>query len=187
MLFRIFMTMRYGILLLLITTASCSVHRSAEIGWQGHNVRLQVTPPGGGGLFSYPTIECLTCDEVIPPVAVSLDSRGRTEFSFTEAQFRIAHRFRFRGAGIDTALILQPHPPEEAMRLFHPALPLIGRILAVDYLLLYEGDDMKSVVGVMERGDEANLAGETDLFYLVYHPKHSAPVYVLKTSAVRIQ
>jgi hypothetical protein len=175
----------YIVLVLATLLASCSTHRTATIGWEGDKVRLKVTPPGGGTLFSSPALTCLTCNEVVPTFAVDLDDNGSSLFYLGEADERIAHRFYFSAAGIDTALLLQQPSPKEAAAKYELEKPLTGRIVALDYALVYADKDMKQVIGVLERRDEANIFGEDETFFYVHHPKYKSEVYVLKTNCMK--
>jgi hypothetical protein len=165
----------------------CATHRIAAISWEGEKVRLQVTPPGGSTLFSSPALQCLTCDEVIPTFAVNFDDAGKTTFYLAEANERVVHRFHLEASGVDTALLLQQPPPKEAEKRYGLSKPLVGRIRALQYVLIYRDSAMDHPVGAMERQDEANIFGEDDIFYYIHHPKYKQPCVLLKSHAMRIE
>jgi hypothetical protein len=170
-----------------LLVVGCSSHRTATIGWQGDKVRLQVSPPGGSTLFSSPALECLSCNEVIPPFAVNFDDAGVTTFYLAEANEKVTHRFHLNASGVDTALLLQPPQPKEAEKRYNLSKPLVGRIRALQYVLIYRDSTMDRPVGAMERQDEANIFGEDDIFYYIHYPKYKDPCMVLKSHAMRIE
>lgn len=171
----------YIVFVIAALASSCSTHRTATMNWEGDKVRLKVTPPGGSSLFSSPALTCLTCNDIVPTFSVDLDANGSSLFYLAEADERITHRFHFSASGIDTALLLQPCSADEATAKYQLEKPLTGRIVALEYALVYADKDMKQIVGELERRDEVNIFGDDGVFYVVHHPKYQKPAYVLKT------
>jgi hypothetical protein len=155
--------------------------------WEGEKVRFDVSPPGGSTLFSAPSAECLTCSEVLPPIPLDEDANGSATFKLEAAERAIATGFRLRGAGFDTAMYLQPRPEAEANRYYHLPAPIVGRIVATELAHVYKDSTMSFSVGTLERGAEANLFRESDVFYFIHHPMYDHPVVVLRSSAIRLR
>jgi hypothetical protein len=169
-----------------LIATGCASHRTAELSWEGEKIKIAVTPAGGSTLFSDPSLECLSCNEVLPPIPVSENSNGVGYIKLESASSNIASRFRFKAAGADIALTLQPRLPAEATSYYHLKEPIIGRIMATELAHVYKDSTESVVVGTLNRGEEANLFRENDVFYFVHHPMYDHPVVILRQSAVRI-
>jgi hypothetical protein len=167
--------------------AACASERHAGVSWQGDNVRVVIVPEGGSTLFSSPSIECLSCDQVLPPIPLDEDHQGVAYFKLEEAAQRVATIFRIRAAGLDTAVFLQPRPEPEANRYYKPSQPIIGRILATTLGHIYKDSTMAFSIGTLARGAEANLFRENSVFYFIHHPMYDHPVVVLRSNAVRLR
>lgn len=176
----------FTIFLFAALLASCASHRSASISWQEDKVQIRMSPPGGSSLFTSPALTCLTCNEPIPPVAVSFDDNGILRFKLDEANERITHRFHINASGIDTALILNPPPPDVATKRYGLSQPLVGRVLVTEYTLVYRDTMMSQSVSELERQDEANIFSENKAFYFVHHPRYKTPMVIVKGSAIRL-
>ena len=175
------------IVTLLVTLIGCGgASRTATIGWTGDKVRLAIAP-AGEGLFSKPTLTCVSCVISIPPFPVSPDAAGIVEFNFPQAKEQITTRFHLDASGIDTAFILQPPAPEIAAKQYRLNAPLTGRILITYLTMVYRDTTMTDAVATLEREDEANIFGENDLYYFVHHPVYREPLVVLRSHAIRIQ
>ncbi|MBS1902653.1 MAG: hypothetical protein JSS75_03015 [Bacteroidetes bacterium] len=166
---------------------SCAPTRHVDARWDGDRVRFEITPPGGSTLLSSPSASCLSCSEVLPPIPLDENSEGVATFKLEAAQQSIATQFRVCGAGFDTALFLQPRPEQEATKYYRLSSPVIGRIAATQLTHVYKDTTMSFVVGVLERGAEANLFRENDVFYFIHHPMYDHPVVVLRSSAIRLR
>jgi len=159
---------------------------TASIGWSGDKVRLQLAP-GNSGLFSKPTLTCVSCQTAIPPFPVSPDANGIVEFPFPPALEQITTRFFLEANDLDTAFILQPPSPEIASRQYGLNTPLMGRVLVTYLTMVYRDTTMADAVSTLAREDEANIFGEDDLYYFVHHPAYREPLVILKSHAVRIR
>ncbi len=178
-----------GFIFLLLSglLVSCATERHASVSWEGEKIRVEVAPPGGSTLFSPPSIECLSCDEVLPPLPLDENTAGVAYLKLSEASSSVATRFRVHGAGLDTALLLQPRPETEATAYYHLSTPVVGRILATSLAHIYNDTTMSKSVGILERGAEANLFRENDVFYFIHHPMYDHPVVVLRSNAIRLR
>ena len=170
-----------------IAFTGCASHRTAQLSWEGEKIKIAVAPPGGSTLFSDPSLECLSCSEVIPPIPVAENSEGIAYVKIESASSNVASRFRFKAAGADMAIILQPRPASEAMSYYHLKQPVIGRVMATELTHIYKDSTEGQVIGTLNRGDEANLFGENNVFYFIHHPMYDHPVVILRESAIRIQ
>jgi hypothetical protein len=181
------LTSRHTILCLLALLTGCGGDsQTASIGWSGDKIRLQIGN-GGSGLFSKPTVTCVSCQTAIPPFPVTTDDNGVVEFNFPDAKEQIVTRFYIEANGIDTAVILQPPSPEIATRQYSLTPPLAGRVMVTQLAIIYRDTMMDATVGTLEREDEANIFGEDTRYYFVHHPLYREPVVVLKSHAIRIQ
>lgn len=149
-------------------------------------MRVAIFPPGGSTLLSSPTIECLTCDQVLPPIPLEENSDGVAYFKLEAASNAVATTFRVRAAGLDSAVILQPREAAAANEFYKLSVPIEGRILSTSLAHIYKDTTMSFSVGTLERGAEANLFGENDVFYFIHHPMYDHPVVVLRSSAIRL-
>ncbi len=176
----------FTILLFAALLAGCASHRTASIGWDANQVRIQMTPPGGSSLFTKPALTCLSCNEATPTVATTFDDNGVLKFTLGEANENITHRFRLDASGIDTSLILKTPPPDVAMKRYGLSQPLIGRVLVTEFAMIYRDTTMSQTVGKLERQDEANIFSENETFFFIHHPRYKEPVVILKNSAIRM-
>jgi hypothetical protein len=172
----------FTFLFLITILTGCSAHRTATLGWEGERIRIQVTPPGGS-----PTLECLSCNQFIPPAPLSENSDGVAYVKVDEASNAITSKFHIEAGGLDSAFTLQPPPIEEAMKKYKLSQPLTGRIMITQLAVIYEDSTMLKRVGSLTRGDEANLFSESEVFYYIHHPAYSKPVVVLRSHAFRLQ
>jgi hypothetical protein len=167
--------------------ASCASERHAAISWEGQKVRVALTPPGGSTLFSSPAIECKSCDEVLPPIPLDENSDGIAFFRLAAASTSIATSFRVNAAGLDSVVLLQPMSEAQAEAYYKPSNPIRGRILVVSFAHVYKDSTMGYSIGTLERGMEANLFRENDVFYFIHHPMYDHPVVVLRSDAIRLR
>ncbi|HYM20393.1 MAG TPA: hypothetical protein VEW28_05240 [Candidatus Kapabacteria bacterium] len=177
-----------GFIFLALTLAltGCASHRSVQLGWEGDRVKINVTPPGGSTLFSDPSLECISCSQVIPPIPLSENNEGVAYVKIESASSNVASRFRFKSAGADTTLTLQPRDPVSEASYYHLGIPIVGRIMVTEFTHIYKDSTESVVVGTLGRGDEANLFRENDVFYFIHHPMYDHPVVVLRSSAIRL-
>jgi hypothetical protein len=165
-----------------ILLSGCASHRTATIRWENERIRIQVAPPGGS-----PTVECLSCNAILPPIPLSQDDQGVAYVKIGEASHSITSRFRIEASGLDSAVTLQPLSPEEATKKYNLQPPLIGRIMTTQLTVIYQDSTMQRRIGSLSRGDQANLFSESEVFYYVHHPGYSMPVVVLRSQAFRLQ
>lgn len=150
-------------------------------------MRVVIAPSGGSTLFSSPSIECQSCDEVLPPIPLDENADGVAYFKLDAASSAIATRFRIRAAGLDSTLLLQPMAESAAESFYKPSTPIRGRILITSFAHVYKDSSMHLSIGMLERGAEANLFRENDVFYFIHHPMYDHPVVVLRSSAIRLR
>ncbi len=167
--------------------AGCATHRTASVAWEDTRIKVTITPPGGSTLFTSPALRCLSCNTVLPAIPLSENDQGIAYLKINEAANSIATHFHIEAGGLDSALILQPRSPEEATNYYKLTTPLTGRILITQPAIIYDDSTMSRQIGTLERGDEANLFSESDVFYYVHHPDVSHPVVVLRSHAIRLQ
>lgn len=129
----------------------------------------------------------MTCDEVLPRIPLDENAQGVAYFKLEAASKTVATTFRIRGAGLDTAVILQPPDPASATSQSSLATPVEGRILVTSLAHIYKDSTMSVPIGTLERGAEANLFRENDVFYFIYHPMYNHPVVVLRSNAIRLR
>lgn len=171
----------------LVFCAGCAPHRSASIGWEGNRIRLQITPPGGSTLFNSPSLRCVTCNEVLPPIPLSENNEGVAYIKLEEALQNITSRFHIEAGGLDSALVLQPRSPAESNVFYKLQTPIVGRIFMTSFAHIYADTSMTISIGELQKTDEANLFRENDVFYFIHHPSYDHPVVVLRSQAIRLQ
>ncbi|MEP7233902.1 MAG: hypothetical protein ABI778_01280 [Ignavibacteriota bacterium] len=174
------MSINKGFIFLLFAAAlsSCSsTHRSASISWEGERIRFEFSPPDAGS----PTLRCLSCNTALPPLPLDVNGAGISYIKIDEAKDAISSRFRITGSGIDTAVVLHEQLTDALKA------KIIGEALIVKYTIVYKDTAMTEQVGTLERQDEVNLFGESDVFYYLHHPHYSEPVVILRSHAVRMQ
>lgn len=160
----------------------CASHRTATVGWEQDRIRVQITPPGGS-----PTLRCLSCNDVIPPIPLSENDQGVAYVKIDEASRSITSKFYLEAGGLDSAVILQPLPPDEATKKYNLQPALTGRVMMTQLTVIYEDSTMLKRIGSLTRGDEANLFSESEVFYYIHHPGYSKPVVLLRSQAFRLQ
>ncbi len=157
---------------------SCaSTPHTARIGWEGERIRFEFFPPDVGS----PVLKCLSCNEAMPPLPLQVNDQGIAYIKIDDAKRSSTSHFRLTGNGIDTALSLSEPAPSALKD------KLIGRAMILRYAIIYKDTTMAETVGSLERQDEVNLFGESDVFYYIHHPSYANPVVILKSHTVRIQ
>ncbi|HZK75930.1 MAG TPA: hypothetical protein VFD13_03395 [Candidatus Kapabacteria bacterium] len=157
--------------------------------WVGDSISVRVyrtSEPSANASLPKIMAECQSCNLSLSPEQLQFNSEGMARIYFPEAHQLISARLELKGDGIDTTFIQSQRPPEEAMRYFHLSLPLVGRVLVSQLAPLYLDSTQDSVVTSADLGDELNIFGERSAFYLVHHPNFRAPLYLLKSNAVRL-
>ncbi|MEI8133736.1 MAG: hypothetical protein WCH46_01515 [bacterium] len=161
-----------------------AAHHQASASWEDGRVRFAFTPTTGVGIA---TVNCVSCNAALMPLPLELNEQGVGYLKFDELRTYLSARFKVKGNGIDTALLLLQPPPEEAMKMYGLTEKLIGRILITRLAKEYGDTTMSQAIATLERQDELNIFGDDEIFYHVHDPRFTKPVFVLKSQAVRIQ
>ena len=157
------------------------------IGWEADRIRVQIAPPGGSTIFSSPSLKCVTCNEVLPPIPLSENNEGVGYVKLEEALQNITSRFRIEAGGLDSAFTLQPRSPTETNSFYKLRTPVVGRIFVTEFAHIYSDTSMTTSIGELQKTDEANLFSENAVFYFIHHPSYDHPVVLLRSQAIRLQ
>jgi hypothetical protein len=151
-------------------------------------VRIVETADSNAAKVSLPkiTIYCSSCNLVDPPRVLGFDGTGTTRVYMPETLYELEPRLHLLGSGIDTTVILHARPPELDAQFFKLSTALSGRVLATQESPLYSAGSQDSVVATARTGDQLNIFGEDGHFFFVHHPLFNAPLYLLKTNAVKL-
>jgi len=131
-------------------------------------------------------LECASCNLFDHPIEPQFDASGNARVFIPEARNLLSVRIHIHGKGIDTTFVQKQRLPDAATAYYHLTQPLIGRVLVTQLAMLYSDTTQDSVLTSAQLSDEVNIYGEQKTFYLAHHPLFSAPVYLLKSNAVRL-
>lgn len=181
-------------LLVAVCFAGCSgskdVYHVRSQAWVGDSIEVAVyeTASPTATQVSPPkiTIYCRSCNLIDAPRELTFDAQGTAHVYMPETLYELEPRLHLLGKGIDTTIILHTAPPAVDQQRFKLGLPLVGRIMLLEESPLYASSDQDSTVTSARTGDQMNIFGEDQHFYLVHHPMFSAPLFLLKTNAARL-
>ncbi len=131
-------------------------------------------------------VDCLNCNIIEPPSEASVDSLGTVHLHLPEANFMLSARLHVQGRGLDTIVVLKQRSKKEAEEFFKITTPLVGRVLVTQFSILYSDSTTRETATHADKGDELNLFGENDQVFFVHHPLFRQPLYLPKSSGVRL-
>jgi hypothetical protein len=172
------------------SSANPDVYHVGTHEWVGDSIYVQVyrtSAPTESASLPGIKLDCRSCNLTNAPLNLDFSDSGVAHIYIPEARQLISARLHLHGHGIDTTFIQKQRPPDEAMKYFHLAIPLVGRVLVDRFALLYLDTTQDSVVSTANVGDELNIYSSTSAFYSVQHPNFAQPLYLLKLDAVRLQ
>lgn len=167
---------------------SPNLYRVRSLGWVADSIEFSVRPidPALHALPNSVEVNCLSCNLVDSYWNVTLDSVGEGYVYIPEANTIVSARLKMMANRLDTTVVLKERNPKEAEAFYKLAKPLVGRVMLVQLGLLYFDSLQSEAPAEAEPGDELNIFGESTDFYLVQHPLFNRPLYLLKSSAVRL-
>ncbi len=168
---------------------SASFFRITDPHWKADSIEFSLRQTDSVAGREHPQsldVSCLNCNLVEASTEVIVDSTGNARVNIPEANYLLSALLHISGRGIDTVLQLKQRSIKEAENFYKLSHPLIGRILVTQFSILYADSAMSQIATHAEKGDELNLFGENDLLFFAHHPLFPAPVYLPKTSGVRL-
>jgi hypothetical protein len=131
-------------------------------------------------------VDCLNCNIIEPPSEAIVDSLGVVHLRLPEANFMLSARLRVQGRGLDTIVVLKQRSKKDAEMFYKLQTPLVGRVLITQFSILYSDSTTRQTATHTDKGDELNLFGENHEVFFVHHPLYPKPLYLPKSSGVRL-
>jgi hypothetical protein len=170
-------------------STSANFFRVNDLQWNADAIEFSVRQTDSIAGREHPnalTVDCLNCNLIESPEEPRVDSVGRVRFVLPEANTMTSALLHVHGRGLDTVVLLKQRSMKAAQEFYGLTRPIIGRILVTQFSILFADSALSKTATHAERNEELNLFGEDNLLFFVHHPLFKTPLYLPKTSGVRL-